>query len=138
MSTEEADYLWRHFQFNADQRLKAFNFFVIFSVFANGGVFAAFERQAQPAILVLLGGFVCVLAIVFALIDARSQSLVRLAVPGLKEYEERFPEHSRLFVLDARRHSTFVRYTIAFRILFVLQLLFGLGVAIYAVTVMTR
>ena len=40
MNSDEKDYLWAHFVFNAEQRLKAFNFFAIFSVFANGGVFA--------------------------------------------------------------------------------------------------
>jgi len=43
MSTvsKEEDYLWQHFQFNADQQLKAFNFFV------DGGVFTAFEKPAR-------------------------------------------------------------------------------------------
>jgi hypothetical protein len=47
----------------------------------------------------------------------------------LKEYEKRFPEHSRLFGLDEVKRERFVRYTIAFRLLFAAQLLFGLGVA---------
>lgn len=34
-------YPWDHWKFNADQRIKAFNFFVVFSVFADGGVFTA-------------------------------------------------------------------------------------------------
>ena len=134
MKTEERDYLWQHFVFNAEQRLKAFNFFVIFSVFANGGVFAAAEKLSHGSIFVLIGGFVLVLSVVFAVIDVRSQSLLKLAVPGLREYEKQFPEHSRLFALDAQRHAGVVRYTIAFRVLFVMQFLFGLGTMFYGIT----
>jgi hypothetical protein len=32
MDSDEQTYLWQHFAFNAEQRLKAFNFFVVFSV----------------------------------------------------------------------------------------------------------
>lgn len=133
MSTEKRDYLWHHFVFNAEQRLKAFNFFVVFSVFANGGVFAALEKSAHGAVFVLIGGFVSVLSLVFAMIDVRSQRLLKLAVPGLKEYETRFPEHSRVFALDADRHATVLRYTVAFRILFAMQFLFGGGTIVYGV-----
>ena len=127
---QEYEYLWRHFAFNAEQRLKAFNFFVVLAVFANGGVFTALETNAHPAILVLLGGFVCVLAAVFFLIDRRSQALLRLGVPGLTQYEKRFPEHSRIFGLDTA--PGIARYTVAFWLLFALQFVFGLGLVLYA------
>jgi hypothetical protein len=133
MNTEEKDYLWEHFEFNAEQRLKAFNFFVVLSVFAGGGVFAAIEKAMHPSVLVLIGLFIVALAFVFWIIDLRSQSLLQLAVPGLKSYETAFPAHSRLFALDAERRGGFIRYTVAFRILFGLQLLFGLGVAVFGV-----
>jgi len=133
MNTEEFDYLWKHFAFNAEQRLKAFNFFVVFSVFANGGVFAAVEKSSHGAVFALLGGFVVVLSLVFAVIDVRSQSLLKLAVPGLKEYEKQFPEHSRLFALDAKRHTGVLRYTVAFRVLFGMQLAFGIGTIVYGI-----
>ena len=134
MSTEERDYLWQHFAFNAEQRLKAFNFFVVFSVFANGGVFAAVEKSSHGAVFALIGGFIVVLAFVFAVIDVRSQRLLQLAVPGLKAYEMRFAEHSRLFGRDAERHSGVLRYTVAFRVLFAMQLAFGIGTIIYGLT----
>lgn len=131
MDTEERDYLWQHFVFNAEQRLKAFNFFVVFSVFANGGFFAALEKSLPRWVFVVIGIFIVVLSLVFAIVDARSQSLLKLAVPGLKEYEKRFPEHSRLFARDADRHAGVVRYTIAFRILFAMQAAFGLAVIVF-------
>lgn len=131
IDTSERDYLWQHFVFNAEQRLKAFNFFVVFSVFANGGFFAALEKSLHGAAFILIGGFIVVLSVVFAVIDIRSQSLLKLAVPGLMEYEKRFAEPSRLFARDAQRHSGVLRYTVAFRVLFAMQLLFGLGVVVY-------
>lgn len=132
IDSEEKNYLWQHFVFNAEQRLKAFNFFVIFSFFANGGVFAAAEKNLHGAVFILIGTFVA-MSIVFWVIDARSQGLLQLAAPGLKDYESRFPEHSRLFKRDADRKRQFIRYTNAFRVLFSMQLLFGLGVIAYEV-----
>lgn len=129
----EKEYLWDHFKFNAEQRLKAFNFFVIFSVFADGGTFAAIEKRADAEVFALLGAFICLLAVTFYLIDRRSQHLLRLGVPGLKEYEKRFPEHSRLFALEEMTRKRFVRYTVAFRLLFIAQLVFGAGVAWYGI-----
>jgi hypothetical protein len=131
MGTEEFDYLWKHFSFNAEQRLKAFNFFVIFSVFANGGAFTAADKGSPGAVFVLIGGFVVVLSTVFWVIDTRSQQLLQLAVPGLKEYEKRFAEHSRVFAVDADRHGSVLRYTVAFRVLFALQLIFGAATIVY-------
>jgi hypothetical protein len=32
MSDDEREYLWKHFAFNAEQRLKAFHFFVVLRV----------------------------------------------------------------------------------------------------------
>jgi hypothetical protein len=129
--TEEYEFLWRHFVFNAEQRLKAFNFFVVFSVFANGGVFTALEGDAHPAVLILIGGFVCALSVVFWITDLRSKQLIELGFPGLKAYEQRFAAHTRIFTIDESVHLR-VGYKFAFRTLFVLQLLFGLGLIGYA------
>ena len=93
-------YLWEHWKFNAEQRLKAFNFYVALSIFANGMIFAALEKANHPAVLVLLGGFVCLLALVFAVVDARSRHLLHLTKVGLKALEADLPEHARLFLLD--------------------------------------
>ncbi len=111
MDKDEADYLWKHFAFNAEQRLKAFNFFVVFSVFANGGVFAAADKNSHPITFVLIGGFVCILSAVFWTIDARSRLLINMAKPGLEKYKRR-GEHSQLFTLDRKRgDKNWIRYT---------------------------
>lgn len=130
---EEKNYLWEHFKFNAEQRLKAFNFFVTLSMFANGGAFAAFEKNVHPLVLLLIGGLICILALCFAVLDMRSQALLRLTVPGLIQCEEKFSETSRLFALDEANLSRYLRYTFIFRALFVLQGLFGMAIVGYSI-----
>jgi len=129
----EKEYLWEHFKFNADQRLKAFNFFVVFSVFADGGAFAAIDKKTHAAALVLIGAFICLLSVTFYLIDRRSQNLLRLSVPGLKALEQRFPPHSRLFTRAEAPAPKVVRYTVAFNILFGAEFIFGLGIFFYGI-----
>src|SRR5262245_1343833 len=126
LGKEEQQYLWEHFKLNADQRLKAFNFFVVLSVFAIGGVIAAIEK---PRMLLLIGVFIFLIAFVFTLMDQRSKSLLDLSMPGLREYEKRFPQRAWLFANDRAR---FARYTVAFRILFGAQFILGVGVVTYA------
>jgi hypothetical protein len=126
---DQRNYLWQHFHFNAEQRLKAFNFFVVLSVFADGGAFTAVEKSFDPMVVLLIGGFLVILAIVFWLIDVRSKELLNLAIPGLKEFEEDLPDHARLFTIDARKPRWSARYTLAFRALIALQLVFGICVA---------
>ena len=134
MALSPDTYLWEHWKFNAEQRLKAFNFYVALSIFANGLIFAAFEKATHAAVLLLLGGFVCLLAIVFAIVDARSRHLLHLTKLGLKELEAGLPAHARLFLLDDERRWRAVRYTVAFNLLFVAQFVFGLVVVIHVLS----
>jgi hypothetical protein len=126
-------YLWEHWKFNADQRLKAFNLYVVFSIFANGMVFTAFDRHVHPLIFVFLGGFVSLLAIVFAMVDRRSRKLLHLAKQGLKGLEHDLPLDCRPFLLDDMQRESWARYTVAFNLLFVMQLFFGLIVVAFGV-----
>lgn len=127
-----ADFAWEHFKLNAEQRLKSFNFFLLLSIFANGGLFTAMQNRAASPIPELLGIFVALLAVVFWLADSRSRQLIRLTIPALKEIESTFPESYRLFAIDESRQGRFVRYTFAFRILMAAQFFFGVGIAIYS------
>ncbi len=133
---EEKEYLWEHFKFNADQRLKAFNLFVILSGLADAGVFAL-DKRTHSAAFALIGGLICLLSLTFFLIDRRSQNLLRLAVPGLKALEQRFPPHSRLFTRAEAPAPKFVRYTVAFNILFAAELAFGIGVIAYGLKLLS-
>jgi hypothetical protein len=131
MNVNERQYLCEHYRFNAEQRLKGFNFFVVLSMFAEGGIFTAVEKGFHPLSLALLGGFIVILSTVFWLVDARSRELLSLAVPGLKMLESDFPEESRLFTRDSAEKGTFARYTFAIRALLIGQFIFGTGVACY-------
>ena len=123
------DLVWDHFKFNAEQRLRGFNFFVLLSIFADGGAFTALERDLSPKLLVLLGLFIALLAVVFWLVDSRSRQLLNITIPALKEIELEFPEKYRLFAIDDIEQGKIVRYTFAIRVLLAAQLLFGLGLA---------
>lgn len=127
----EQQYLCEHYRFNAEQRLKGFNFFVVLSMFAEGGIFTAVEKGFHPLSLALLGGFIVILSSVFWLVDARSRELLSLAVPGLKLMERDLPEDCRLFTRDSAEKGTFIRYTFAIRALLIGQFIFGTGVACY-------
>lgn len=127
----ESQFIWEHFKFNADQRLKSFNFFVLLSIFADGGVFTALQKSMAPQVLTLMGAFICLLAIVFWLVDSRSQNLLKLTIPALKEIETAFSEKAQLFRIDGLNQGKFVRYTFAIRTLLVCQFLLGLGVIIF-------
>ena len=123
--------VWEHFKLNAEQRLRGFNFFVLLTIFANGGVFTAIERELDPTLLIVIGLFIVLLAVVFWLVDARSGRLLNLTVPALKEIESTFPESYRIFSTDESQRSYVVRYTFAIRAMLIAQLMLGLGVILY-------
>ena len=127
----EQQYLCDHYRFNAEQRLKAFNFFVVLSMFADGGVFTAVEKGFHPLILVLLGGFVVIVSAVFWVMDLRSRALLNLAVPGLRAIEQQLPEPARVFSRDLHTQHPFIRYTVAIRALILGQFLCGAAVVVY-------
>jgi hypothetical protein len=135
--SDERDYLWKHFAFNAEQRLKAFHFFVIFSGFANGGILTASNGTSPPAVFLFLGFFVCLLCVVFYLIDLRSRTLLEMTKPGLIKCEEGLSAEARVFTLD-RNRGKLATYTFAFHSLFVWQFLFGVGVIVYGLYRWTR
>lgn len=132
-SKSEIDFVWDHWKFNADQRIKAFNFFVVFSVFANGGLFTAIDKCAHPLALGIIGLFIGLLATIFWMIDTRSRVLIQLSVDGIKRYERGLWERARLFHLDEVNAHRFVRYSNSFRILFCAQIALGVLVLGYAI-----
>ena len=122
------DLIWDHFKFNADQRLKAFNFFLLLSIFANGGVITAIDKKMNPFLFVIIGVFLILLSILFWITDRRSKGLLWLSVDALLEIEQNFPAKSQIFRLDKDQRRPFIRYTTAISTLLVSQLVFGIGV----------
>ena len=135
MTREDRDHLWDHFKFNADQRIKAFNFFVILSGFVNGAVFAAYEKKFALPLIMAIGVLIIVLAATFAVIDQRSRNLTRLSLPGLKQFEAECQtltnDNFKIFTTDANSSSRIVRYTTAFALLYCVQAAFGIAVVLY-------
>ena len=130
------NFVWDHFKFNAEQRLKAFNFFVILSIFADGGIFAALDRDFAPLSLGLLGVLVLVFSSVFLLVDIRSKQLLALTIPALMEIEAKMPPSHQMFRQDSELTGVkrwAFRYTVAFRILLVCQAALGVWVICWAV-----
>ncbi|MEX2962526.1 hypothetical protein [Microbulbifer sp. TYP-18] len=127
------EYLCQHYRFNAEQRLKAFNLFVVLSMFVEGGIFTAVEKDFHPLTLALLGGFVLILSTVFWLVDMRSRQLLKLAVPGLRRLEQELPPQARIFCHDEAKRGRLIRYSFAIRALLAAQFVFGLGVAMFGV-----
>lgn len=127
------DFMWEHFKFNAEQRLKAFNYFVLLSIFANGGVISGLNTGVRPLIMVLLGGLLCVLSVVFWIADNRSKALLALSINALRSIEVEFPPLCQIFRLDLERHSKTIRYSTAIAILLFAQFFFGLVIAVCGV-----
>jgi hypothetical protein len=125
---QQKNYLWEHFKFNADQRLKAFHFYVLLSVFADGGVYAIVEKGREHAWHLPLGLFLMLLALVFYALDRRSRELLQLSENGLRLYESHLPPVARLFEMDSGKSTKLIRYTNAFLVLYVAQFLFGMAV----------
>ena len=95
-------------------------------------MFAAVEKCVSPVVFILIAGFICVLAVVFFVIDVRSERLLGLTEPGLKEFEGTLGPNGRLFHLGQKNRSSFIRFKFAFRALFVVQFVFGIAVAVFA------
>lgn len=123
--------VWDHFKLNAEQRLKSFNFFLVLSVFVNGSVLNYLDNSLRPGLLLVLGGFLCVLAVVFWLADRRSKHLLQLSIDAIVEMEKAYKPEFQLFRLDRVRRNNIVRYTVAITSLLAVQFIFGLGVIGY-------
>ena len=128
---DHEELIWDHFKFNADQRLKAFNFFLLLSIFANGGVITALDKKMDPFLLVIIGIFLILLSVLFWITDARSKGLLWLSVDALLEIEKKYPDKSQIFRIDRDKRKSFIRYTVAISTLLATQLFFGIGVVIF-------
>jgi hypothetical protein len=104
----EDEFVWEHFKLNAEQRMQGFNFYIAFSIFSMGGVYAAFEKNINSNLIGLLGLFVSLLSFVFFLVDTRSKRLLEITIPAMKELESKFPETYQLFKNDSKRRGYFL------------------------------
>lgn len=129
---DKMDYAMKHFSFIADQRVKTFNFYIIILAASTGATITASQRINQPAAFVATGVFHVFFAFIFWMIDKRSRRLLLIAKDGLRTIEESesWPSDCRLAVRDHQElagfKNWFFSFTMAFRITFLGQFLFGL------------
>ncbi len=83
------DYAWKYFQFHADQRLKTFNFFVLFATVLIGGGLTLLKDETIPRAGIAVGFFLLAFfAFVFWKLDQRNKDLIRHGEAALKHIEQ--------------------------------------------------
>jgi hypothetical protein len=129
---EQLDHGLKVFQFLADQRLKAFHFYILLLTASAAATLSAH----QSGKLNLMSQFaICalhfIIPIVFMLLEQRNVVLLNTAASSLREIENQpgFPQHLKAFQADSRskrRFAWLISYRRAINIAHVSQLLFGL------------
>src|SRR3989442_13738373 len=88
------DYSWKWFAYHADQRLKAFNFYLIIVGVLVVGYFKCLE-QGWRAIGAVIAAFGAAISLAFWLLDIRNTELVNCGREELKRLEPSFDVHIR-------------------------------------------
>lgn len=131
-SVDEYLIVWEHFKINAEQRMKAFYYFLVISIFIDGGIFASIHNHTSVELLKLQGIFVSVLSIIFFLADVRSQRLLKLSIEPMKNIEKDFSvESAKLFTRDENQRGFIFRYGTAITLLLAIQFVFGLYIIFF-------
>ena len=81
---EFREYAWKYFELHADQRLKAFHFFIIFATLLIGAFATLVQRSGLHVAYVLLPLALVFLSFVFWKLEERTRMLVRNGEDALK------------------------------------------------------
>ena len=88
ISNEQREHAWNYFQLHASQRMSVFNFFVVMSALFTTALATSFtEKFNYPAIGVILGVGLVVIAFIFWKLDQRIRFLIKLAEKALRTIE---------------------------------------------------
>jgi hypothetical protein len=103
--TENRDYVWKYWSFHADQRLKTFNFFILFTTVLVAGSLAYLKDARQPNLAAPCGVLMTAICWLFWRLDCRNRALIRHAEGILKQIEqdispEIVPVNQRLFCVE--------------------------------------
>jgi hypothetical protein len=82
------DYAWKYFAYHADQRIKSFNFFLLFLTAGIAGLLAHSEHFAKPMFSFVGGLILGLLAFLFWKLDRRHRTLVHVAENALMTFED--------------------------------------------------
>jgi len=135
---ELRDYAWKYFDRHAEQRLKAFNFYILLCGAIVAGVAASLRDDGPQWLAILLALILSVVSFVFAKLDRRTRFLTKHSEEALKVIEgamKELPDESsgaphrcKLFLREKYEQGKCgpeeYSYTTCFRWLF---LLFGFG-----------
>jgi hypothetical protein len=139
---EEEVYLMEHYKLLLDQRFKAFNYFIILSVFADGAAITTLEKiekTDQSGIVFAIGIFILIVTLAFFILDVRMRVLIKSTTKGLKEgYERILTDAGKHLTRLEQEKSKVFRFTIAFRILFLGQVFMGIFIiaqGLFSITV---
>ena len=141
------NYAWKYFELHADQRLKAFQFYITLSTAVAGGFALLVKNGADNKALCVFGLALTFLSFVFWKLEERTRELVRIGERALKYLDRQHnlpdmdgkPHPLRMFCCDDFTSSTRPLYPIVnghfsysrcFRWVFVLFGLIGIGIAI--------
>lgn len=80
-------YAWSYFSFHADQRMKAFNFFLVVAGLLTGVIIALMKEILRPLALCPLGVVLAFLAVVFWRLDQRNRQLVKNGETALRHLD---------------------------------------------------
>jgi len=82
------DYAWKYFSYHADQRLKTFNFFLLFLTAGIAGLLAHAEHLDEPMFSIVGGLGLLLLSFLFWKLDRRHRTLVHVAENALMVLED--------------------------------------------------
>src|SRR4051812_24459332 len=81
------DHVWKYFSFHAEQRIKTFNFYVLFSTILIGGLLAFLKDTTRPAIGVVPLLVLMLVSFFFWQLDCRSRQLIDYSREALRAIE---------------------------------------------------
>jgi len=104
---ERLDYAWKHFALIADQRMKAFNFYLLVLLASFGGTIGLIQKSLPRHDFCLIGFVHISVAIIFWSIDSRSCRMLQIAIDALTEIEESpaFEGKCKLMLEDRKRNK---------------------------------
>jgi hypothetical protein len=123
---------WKHFEVVAEQRLKAFHFYVLMLAASVGASLTALEKHAEFFVVLMCGLFCIGSSIAFLLIEVRTRRLLQIPknVMTALEIGDHWPQNLRLFSVDNLRQEglwkSIVSYSAAIRGTMIAHLLFGI------------
>lgn len=128
---EALDYAWKMFEYQASQRMQAFNFFLVLM----GGLFVGYtgaSKDGEHGLAIVIAAFAAFVAVAFFVLDLRNTELVQTAKDALKEIEKdvALPEGWRLFDVDAQEGFKWNGHRVWLRLIHILLFLgfvFALG-----------